>query len=321
MVFSTALRTLAERWLQKRILPQQTHTLNRKNIFIFPGLFGLFYIVMTLCLFILAINYQNNLLLFMSQFLTSLLLITLFATYKNFSGLAFHAIAVKPVFAGEEVLLRINIVHKDQNQHYGLLEVRWQNTRQKHLVDLESDSLTVRLPMNTSQRGKFKLPRVTFNLAYPLGLIRCWTHIDFDQTYVVYPARQPCPILLSTSPDEGGKEKSVTLGNDDFYALQPWQKTDPLHRVAWKRVAKGGDWTSKVFSTPQAQSGYLNIADHGVDTELALKRLSWQVDTLASKGATYGLRLNQITLAPANTQAHREACLTALALYKRETTL
>ncbi|MBU2978890.1 DUF58 domain-containing protein [Alteromonas sp. C1M14] len=319
MVKNVAIRALAERWLKKRISPQQTLTLNRKNIFIFPGLFGLFYIAMTMCLFILAINYQNNLLLFMSQFLASLLLITLFTTYKNFSGLHFHAKAVKPVFMGEDVVLQIKIA--TQKQHCGHLEARWRHQRQKHLIDLESDDTTIRLPVSTTQRGEFTLPRVTFSLAYPLGLIRCWTHIDFDQNYLVYPQKQPCALLLSSAPVEEGEQQTIASGNDDFYAIQPWQKTDPLHRVAWKRVAKGGDWTTKVFSTPQAQTGYLDIAEHGADVELALKRLSWQVDTLARQGATYGLRLHQLTIAPANTDAHRKACLRALAVFAKSTTL
>ena len=65
--------------------PDTAHQLHHGNIFIFPGTFGWFYLMMTACLFLLAVNYQNNLLLFLCQIFMIILSIGLlyhFLFYK-----------------------------------------------------------------------------------------------------------------------------------------------------------------------------------------------------------------------------------------------
>ncbi|OFC72321.1 DUF58 domain-containing protein [Alteromonas confluentis] len=312
-----AFESLSLKWLASRMPPEPSHRLSHGNIFIFPGVFGVFYLVMTLCLFLLAINYQNNLLLFLSQFLISLILIALFSAYKNVAGMLLTAYEVKPVFAGENSYLEIRIEENDKPLH-GQIEIKWYGDKNRHMLDLEMEKKLHHLPFPTASRGFHRLPRVTVTCSWPLGLIKCWTHLDFGHKLLVYPAQKAEQILLAEWHSENGKGRKNQSGTDDFYALYPWQAGESLSRVAWKRVAKGDDWLNKVFTEQQATSGYLDIDSvSNLDTETALSVLCWQIVQLSAAGSEYGLKLGNVIIPPSVGPAHRSTCLKALALYQR----
>lgn len=296
--------------------PALTHRLSHGNIFIFPGVFGLFYLLMTLCLFLLAINYQNNLLLFLCQFLLSLILIALFTAYKNVAGMQITAVEIEPVFAGENGYLELRVEDSEDKPLHGQIEIKWYGDKNRLMLDLEKDKRVHHLLWPTSVRGNHSLPRVTITCSWPLGLIKCWTHLDFNSCLLVYPGQTPEPILLAEWHSQHGKGRKNQTGTDDFFALSPWKSGEPLNRVAWKRVAKGGEKLNKVFTEQQATSGYLDFdALKTTDTETALSVLCWQIVQLEQAGSEYGLKLGNIIIPPSPGRIHRDACLRALALY------
>lgn len=299
--------------------PDTAHQLHHGNIFIFPGTFGWFYLMMTACLFLLAVNYQNNLLLFLCQFLLSLFLITLFTAYKNISGIRLSARELKPVFAGENGFMTVDITAAEGKSLRGLMEIRWYGDIDRSTLDLEQEKKSHHLAIQADKRGIMRLPRVTVTSSFPLGLVKCWTHPDFSQTLLVYPQKKPEHADLSQWYARSGNGKQVQNGTDDFFALQPWQSGEPLNRVAWKRVAKGGDRVNKIFTDQQPVSGYLDIRQLRTDTETALSVLSWQVTQLSATGTQFGLKLDNLVIQPGCGQQHKQACLKALALFRQDT--
>ncbi len=138
-MMKAAFESLSLKWLAARMPPAPTHRLSHGNIFIFPGVFGLFYLLMTLCLFLLAINYQNNLLLFLCQFLLSLILIALFTAYKNVAGMQITAVEIEPVFAGENGYLELRVEDSDEKPLHGQIEIKWYGDKNRLMLDLETD--------------------------------------------------------------------------------------------------------------------------------------------------------------------------------------
>lgn len=306
-------RTL--RWLQQRIPPSPRYSLNLKSVFIFPSWFGWGYLLMCGCLFILGTNYQNNLMLLLCYFLLALMLITLFSSYQNFARLTIRATPVKPVYAGESALLSMKIsAPADAEPVHGQIEVTWWQQPGPLTIDADRHGPHFSLPFVTRTRGIITLPRVTISSLFPLGLYRCWTHLDFQQTVTVYPRPIPCQVTLYPDENEGGDTRVEQFGHDDFYALRGYQAGEPLQRIAWKNIAKGGEWVSKTFSEPQRQTGYLRLAS-GEPVETALGKLAFQVNALSERDAYFGLQLGHIHIAPGTGESHKHQCLSALARF------
>lgn len=307
-----------QRWIDARIPAAQQHRLNLNSVFIFPSVFGWGYLVMCVCLFLLGTNYQNNLMLFLCYFLAALMLVNLFASYQNIASLHISAEPVKPVFAGQPATLVLELTDQDPKKRRasGLLNAHWVADTTIVSADLDGGQHQLRLPYFTRQRGIVSLPRITLFSNYPLGLFRCWSHLDFKQTLIVYPSLIPSSVMLQSVCGEGDTQTEQP-GYDDFYALRDYEAGEPLHRVAWKHVAKGGDWVSKAFSQQQSESGYLHLPPAS-DIETALSELAYQIDTLSGKAVQFGLRLPGQDVSPSTGADHRHACLRLLAAYPNQ---
>ncbi len=303
-------------WLNKRIPPAAKQKLDLRSVFIFPSWFGFGYLVTSAGLFILGTNYQNNLMLLLCDLLLGIFLINLFVSYLNFSRLQISALPVQATFAEGHASLFIKLVSSagDASPH-GVINACWWKDKTVHTMDFDTDSGQICLPYFTPKRGVYPLPRVTLYSEYPLGLYRCWTHLNLNQQIVVYPTPQTCQVILKYKPGEGTHTSTHQEGHDDFYALRPYQQGEPLHRVAWKSVAKGGEWVSKSFSHQQSEAGYLELLLPCQDVELELSRLCYQVVALSEKNVCFGLILGDREIAPSQGEQHKHRCLTALAFY------
>ncbi|QJR79680.1 DUF58 domain-containing protein [Alteromonas pelagimontana] len=305
-------------WLDKRIPASQQHQLDLRSIFIFPGWFGLGYLVMCICLFVLGTNYQNNLMLFLCYFLLALFLLNLFSSYLNFARIQIKAETVTPVFAGDIAVICLRITTDNEPSAHGLLHASWWQEKSRITIDLDTDLPHIVLPFATQQRGVIPLPRITCYTEYPLGLYKCWTHLDFSQTLNIYPAPVPCAIDLQHNQADTGNIATEHAGHDDFNGLKNYQAGEPLHRVAWKNVAKGGDWVSKSFSEQQSATGYLVLPSTYTDLETELGKLAYQVIKLTDKKIEFGMQLQNIEIPVAKGERHKHQCLTALAQFNRQ---
>lgn len=309
-------------WLDKRIPAKQQHTLDLNSIFILPTTFGWAFIAMSLSLFLLGTNYQNNIMLLMSYLLVSVMLLALFYTHRNMAKLTLSAAPVLPFHLNEA---GVTVIKVDSNQQpesiraSGILHVKWIDTTEGHSHNLTTESPTFLLPITVKKRGLHRLSRVTFMCEYPLGLYKCWTHLDFDLTALVYPAaaRGMANIVAIAHDDDINNDASVrntVQGNSDFHALADYEQGQPLNRVVWKQVAKSGKWVTKTFDEHKHSQHYLSIANT-MDTEKALSILTFHVLEMDSKGLPYGINYKSIHVAPSYGLQHKVDCLTALAMF------
>ena len=85
-------------WLQRRIPVLDEVRLHRHNIFILPSRFGLSFGLLNILLFVLGVNYQNNLVILLSSFCFSLFMTTMLLCYQNMAG-----ILIRPTVGSEYV--------------------------------------------------------------------------------------------------------------------------------------------------------------------------------------------------------------------------
>ncbi|MCY7296978.1 DUF58 domain-containing protein [Alteromonas sp. a30] len=312
-------------WLDKRIPSERKFQLGMDSIFIFPSKFGVLFIGLCIGLFILGSNYSNNLLLLLCFFLVSLFLINLTASYSNFSKIQLQIGRIHPIFAGEESTFPIWFSHvsEDESQlpYKGKIYLKRFQQKTHTTFDPAHATNPINLAFGELPRGKHSIPRITVESYYPLGLYRCWTHLKFKGEVIVYPKPLPLshfPILSGHANSETSGAKSQQ-GQEDFETLTSYRQGDPMHRIAWKLVAKRQALVSKQFSTPLSETLWLSLNQMPTrNIEEALSYLCWLVNECHKSEVRYGLHLGNTSIEPQNGAAHREACLHALALYPNE---
>ena len=154
---------------------------------------------------------------------------------------------------------------------------------------------------------------------YPLGLFRCWTHLDLKVKALVYPT----PIHAGPLPQDmlsSREGTSVTTdGGEDFIGLKNYQHGHSLKHIAWKQYARGQGLLLKEYCDYRSHQFWLRWeALPGLDREA---RLSCLCDWLLQVSKTeefYGLSLPNIEIQPDSSLQHKLSVLQALALFELE---
>lgn len=315
-----AFSALQERWLARRIPVNSRYTLNLRNVFIFPSRFGFGFSLTCVGLFILGTNYQNNLMLLLCNFLLAMFLLHLFVSYKNFTAIAVTLKDISPVFANEHATLTLQVhTEANKNPFYGGLHLQLKGTKFGILHRRADRDNAVKLTIPAGKRGIYHLPRLTVSSTYPLGLFRCWTHVDFARKLTVYPAPIASDVLLSTDYASHGETSGSARGIDEFDALRAFKLGDPMHRIAWKQAAKGGELATKTFVQTQQEGGWLSLDTYANEPrERALGLLSYQVKRLSEHQHIFGLKLGNKCIEPSSGESHKHQCLACLASYQSE---
>ena len=300
-------------WLTRRMPVLEEVRLHRRNIFILPSKFGVVFAALNILLFVLGVNYQNNLVIMLSSFCFSLFMTTMLMCYQNMAGILIKPIANQEYVAQQ--LLSIQCYLMTSKTKHGI------TFNYKHEPSLFVSSIkeqqTISLALNKRQRGVCQLPRLIIGSQYPLGLFRAWANLEFEQEIVVFPAALAYVAKLSAiAQSDGAHSARRTFSGDSFSGLEPYREGESLKRVAWKQVAQGKGLLSKQFEQTLGEPQWLDISDiDATNVELKLSHLVYLVNYFASKNQPFGLRLGNQKLGVGQGNAHRFSALTLLANY------
>ncbi|WP_269520419.1 DUF58 domain-containing protein [Alteromonas sp. BMJM2] len=340
--------SLVHRWLDKRIPPASQHSLTMNTIFVLPTGFGWAFIIMSLCLFLLGTNYQNNLMVLLSYILLSVMLLTLFYTHQNFARLMVKSKPLAPFHCHQTGFFHLAVVPQDESDYSDSLSqvIRSSNTQSDFpsskrckgnivaswfghkaqfpfILDAaesngaENTTQILTIPIPQTRRGLFSLPRLTLACDYPLGLYKCWTHLDFSAETVVYakPLKGDVNTVSALNDESEQSTHSTSMTNQngsDFHSLSDYKAGEPLNRVVWKQVAKSGDWVVKAFEEPEQRNHVLSV-DTNVETETAISLLTFHVIEQSKQGNLFGIQYQSIDIKPSSGETHTHQCLKALA--------
>lgn len=306
---------LYQRWLNRRLPPRRVITLNRSNVFIFPSRAGFAFLFLAALLWLIATNYENNLVFMLTFLLISVFVVSVLHTYSNLAGIRLTAVRSKPAFVGEDAEFEC-LLEKNNHRRYENLLLNWRGMSPRIVNLTDQQQATIKLYQTSKQRGWLHPGRLLVQTYYPLGLIRAWTWLDLDTRSLVYPKPiKTGPVPFSPgSTGEGNTD--IKIGTDDFQGLRDYQPGESLRHVAWKQYAKAQGLYTKEYTTSTDRKIWLDwdfLA--GMDTESRLSRLCYWVLEADKTGEEYGLRLPQLTIEPATGIDHREQMLKALALF------
>lgn len=304
-----------DRWLLRRIPPAPSVQLNQRRIFIMPTAVGLAFLVALLLMLLTAINYQNSLAYGLTFLLGSLYLVTILHTWRNLAGLLLQAGGTTAAFVGEQALLRVRL--ESAGRAYQAVALGWPASGLR-LVDVPAGgTVEVELSLPTERRGWLRPGRVRVESRFPLGLLVAWSWIDLELAALVYP--QPCVAERPQGHSAPETEDEGTLargaGVDDYQGLRAWQPGDARRRLHWKAYSRGQGLLVKEFASLLGNDPLLDFDTLDGDPERRLSMLCHWVVELSEKQQPFALRLPAGVIGPDGGQAHRDACLRALALH------
>jgi uncharacterized protein (DUF58 family) len=239
-------------------------------------------------------------------------------TTRNLARLAVHAGRAEPAFAGESALYRLVLANGAEFDRPEILLRHVASGAQCRLDVPAMGSAQAVLAVPAARRGWQPLGRVMLETRFPLGLFRAWSFVEPECRCLVYPRPEPGALPPPAPSLQAGGARAHAQGSDDFSGLRDYQATDSPRHVAWKSSARSENMLTKQFSGEAVAELWLLLSDlpTSLGLEARLSRLAGWVLAAERSGAHYGLRLPGSELAPARGDAHRSACLEALALYQ-----
>lgn len=324
------IKSALSRWFASRAPKNDSATLNLRNVYIFFSREGMLFAVLLVITFIAGVNYGNNLVLGLCFYLVSVWLISFHVTFAHISGLQIRLLDVTMSQAGSPAWVTLQLDSKSRQPRRQLLfefETSADRNRKADTNDQNAIRITrlqgeevIRLPVQTSNRGQFELPRLTIKTVYPLGIMRAWSYVYFARKAWVYPKPETfdwqAQYAVANMEDlpTGGQYRQ---GQDDFERLDSYIEGESLARVSWSHVARGQGMFTKHFADPVGHEQTLDYADMpAAHHEQKLAQLAHGALTLGQLGVPFQMRLPSDAPATAvmgDGEVFAQACLLRLA--------
>ncbi|MBI5781777.1 MAG: DUF58 domain-containing protein [Rhodocyclales bacterium] len=312
-----------ERWQRRRAAASAgTFTVTHRTLYILPTAAGAGFALTLFVLWLLAINYSLSLGHALVFWLAAVAVMAIPATAANLRGVAIDVGEPEAVFAGER--LRWPVMLRAGAPRFRPLELTAPGAQAVALLTPSLGSVRVFLEQNAERRGLVRLGRLRVATRHPFGWFRAWTLLWPTTSAWIYPRPEPqappWPAAASLAEETGALSQGIRPGEEDFADLRPWRAGEPLRRVLWKIVARGGPRMLSRREGPAAGTVLLRWNDTlgAGDVEARLSRLCAWVLAAHHQHLAFGVELPDGVLPPDRGEAHLHAVLRRLALFPPE---
>ena len=269
--------------------------LQQRRIYLLPTGRGGFLIITAVVLLLVGVNYQLSLAYVVAFLLAGLMQAALLTSYRNLRGLIVVSGRSPHCRVGEDAAFPITLASPERAREGITLAAQnsakqWAHSGPNRLNADERQAAP--LSYVAVQRGLLPLARITVESRAPYGLIRAWSYVHFEWVALVEPMPETPPPALPKASGADGANTGRTQVAHDPDSLREFVHGDSLRRVAWKQVAKSGQW-------------YTRTGDTGTRHEIDL---SWQMVQLTETEA----RLAR--MAAWLLRAHNENCAYSLSM-------
>jgi len=310
-----------QQWVFRRLPPVKKIRLDNRKLFIFPTRSGFVFFGLLLLLWLVATNFENNLVFAFTFLLASLFVVGVFHTFLNLSGLHIEGGRATPGFAGATAEFEYLLSQGGKRERYSIeFSHPGVDPVIESLVANEIKAIYLSIPV--THRGWFGAQRITVQSVYPLGLLKVWTYLQFDTKALVYPKAIDVPLPAQLAVGQNDKTSSENYlahnsGSDDFVGLEKYQLGESLNHIAWKQFAREQGMLTKHYADAIDDQIWLDWeALPGMDTEARLSRLCAWALRFSESSQPFGLRLPGLELPPSTGRAHCDRVLRELALFE-----
>jgi uncharacterized protein (DUF58 family) len=276
-------------------------------------------------LFVLAVMWyaaasQNNAASYLLLFATlGVVLVAIPRTALSLNGITATAESIKPVFAGQEVAVVVEVVNESRRSGHGIVVTLPERECEAEVLDevAPGNATRVTLRFTASHRGEYEITQVQLASVYPLGFLSTRKRVPTRQSYVVYPAPAGDSQLprFNRARSDAGLQQAFGEG-DDFAGVRAYVPGESQRHIDWKAVARGQPMMTKQFSTERDDELELDFERAPGNTEARLAQLALWVVEAERAHRRYALSLPGTTISAASGEAHYHRCLRALALHE-----
>lgn len=292
--------------------------LTARRVYILPTRAGLTFMALLGGMLLGSVNYALAMGYLFTFLLLGLFTATLFATWRNLTGVSLQSVAAEPAFAGDELSYVFRLADS-QGRARQAIGVAINGAKPAHTPIPASGETLLVLRTPAHRRGRLPLGLVRIYSEYPLGLFHAWALLQPDYAGMVWPRPAGPYPLPPLAGHEAGYGSANRRGAEDFDSLRAYERGENPARIAWKSLARHEEPLAKGFVTPMAEELWLDWDDlGGLAPEARLSQLARWVLEAERRGRPYGLHLPGQSLSPGGGLAHRNRCLNALALLRTE---
>lgn len=318
----SVLKARFAKFFLNRLPPRDTMTLTQRTVYILPTRPGWTMALTLLVLLIASINYQLNLGYVLTFLLAGSALVGMHVCHGTLRGLTLQLLAPEACFAGGHANLDIQLVSRRKSIRHGIGLAVW-GSGQWSWTDVPAQGVArMQVAFSAEQRGLHQVPALTAETRFPLGTFRVWTVWRPAAQVMVYPAPEAHPPPLPAGEPRGaGAATTLRQSTGEFDGVRVYRRGDPLKTVVWKKAAKSDELVSRDTQQLQRFEMWLDLAQtgafagHAASLEQRISRLCAWVLAAEKQSLQYGLRLGTLQIAPSSGEAHKRACLQALAQY------
>lgn len=262
---------------------------------------------------------QNNAAAYLLGFvLASVAAVSAVHAWANLRGVTLSAETIAPVFAGEDLCLRL-VARTQTRRSHPALRVKMPGSAIVTFDEVRREApARAELYAPAEERGRFETVKVRLGTRYPLGFFTALRRVVIRQPHFVYPRPEgSLPLPRPRAPRHRGA--GFRAEGDDFAGTRAYQRGESQRHIDWKAAARGQpllikQWAGEADEILDLDWDHLAPLEH----EARLSQLARWVVMAERGGASYGLRLPSLTVAPGRDEAHFHECLRALALFPRE---
>lgn len=287
-----------------------------RQIYILPTRLGLFLGFVLFLMLIGSLNYQNNLGLLFTFFLTSVALVAVHHCWFNLLGLAVQARPGPAVFSGDSARFEVVLRNENRRPRYDLGVNR--GAKVSHGLRLgPREQLTVTVARPTERRGYLYLEEVMVQTRHPMGLFRAWVQVTCRAKVLVYPRpadqAPPAPYAGCQAGHQSAQGRECA---EDFLGSREYRPGDSPRHLDWKALARERGLVVKQFGGDLGQDQRIDwYALRVPDPEGRIGVLTRQVLDATGSGQRFALRLPGREIPLGHGVTHTRCCLTELALY------
>jgi uncharacterized protein (DUF58 family) len=299
----------------------------QRRIYVLPSIRGWAVIAIAIILLLVGVNYQLSLAYVVAFLLGGLMQVALHATYRNLRGLVVRVGKSPRCIAGETLHFPLTLASPERMRE-GIAISRLNaptrkqnalNSRSAERVRIAADTQrTYSMAVPAPSRGIVSLGRLLIESRAPYGVIRAWSYAHFDWVGLVEPKpEQPYPDLPYAVGTDAETARRTDVAHDPD-SLREYAPGDSLKRVAWKQVAKSGQWYTRTGESGQRGEVELSwTATNLSDTESRLSRLAAWIDRARNENAAFSLTVPNAKLPLSDSAPHHDEALAVLAVYPK----
>jgi uncharacterized protein (DUF58 family) len=295
----------------------------QRRIYVLPSMRGWAVIVIGILLLLVGVNYQLSQAYVIAFLLGGLMQVALHATYRNLRGAIIRVGKSPRCIAGETLLFPVTISSPERMREGITLERLLPKQKRvignaKKIRIVADRQAAYPIEVKTTRRGIVSLGRLLVESRAPYGLIRAWSYVHFEWVGLAEPIPEtPYPDLPYATGSQAQSQRRTDIAHDPDM-LREYVHGDSLKRVAWKQVAKSGEWYTRTGEA--GQRGEVELAWQATsvsDTEARLSRIAAWIDRARNANAAFSLTMPNGYLALADSAPHHDEALSMLAVFPK----